>query len=334
MMVPYGSLVGAWFDPFVLALAALVIDLLFGDPGLLYRRVPHPVQLIGRGIGLCARALNRPAWATSARRLGGVLTVIVIVGLAATVGWLLGAGFRSIGNDLWGGALEALTASTLIAFKGLHDHVHRVAQGLARGLEAGRDAVRHIVGREADALDEAGVARSAIESAAENLSDAVVAPLFWYLILGLPGLGAYKALNTLDSMIGYRSDEFQAFGWAAARLDDLVNLIPARLTGLLLALSAAFLPGARPEQALRAMARDARHHRSPNAGWPEAAMAGALDIRLGGPRTYRHESVEQRWIGAHRDAHAADIVRALRLNRGVAGLLALGLAAIAVWRFL
>ena len=186
-----------------------------------------------------------------------------------------------------------------------------LAQG---GVPAGREAVRHIVGRDPASLDRHGVARAAIESLAENFGDGVVAPVFWYLVLGLPGLFAYKAANTLDSMIGHRTPHYRAFGWAAARFDDLLNLAPARLGGLLLAAAALFARDARPDRALWVMLRDARKHRSPNAGWPEGAMAGALGLALAGPRRYAEGMVSDPWVGdGTARAGVGDIARALRL---------------------
>jgi adenosylcobinamide-phosphate synthase len=182
------------------------------------------------------------------------------------------------------------------------------------GLEAGRYAVSRIVGRDPQSLDEHGVARAAIESLAENFADAVVAPVFWYLILGLPGLVLYKTVNTLDSMVGYRNDKYRAFGWASARLDDALNLIPARLAGMIIATAALFAAKGNPVRSVRTMITDARHHKSPNSGWPEAAMAGALDLALGGPRKYPGLVVDEKWIGRGRArATVADIDRALHL---------------------
>jgi adenosylcobinamide-phosphate synthase len=205
--------------------------------------------------------------------------------------------------------------TALLAQRSLYDHVSAVATALDRyGLDGGREAIRHIVGRDSQSLDEDGVGRAAIESLAENFSDGVVAPVFWFLVLGLPGICAYKAVNTLDSMIGHRSDRYRAFGWAAARLDDVANLVPARLAGLLIAIAAVLTTRASGKDALMTMVRDARKHRSPNAGWPEAAMAGALDLSLAGPRQYGGERVEDAWIGeGSEDAGANDIRRALGL---------------------
>lgn len=307
-------------------LAALLIDAGFGEPVWLYARIPHPVVVIGRVVAALDITLNREVLPEGTRRALGVaaLAVLVLTALipAAIVSALLGA--------LPGGWLvESVLASTLIAQRSLYDHVAAVADALERdGLAAGRRAVSMIVGRDPESLDRPGVARAAIESCAENFSDGVTAPVFWFALLGLPGLVAYKAINTADSMIGHRTPRHEAFGWASARLDDLVNLIPARLSGLLIALVAP-LAGGRFGDALGAMTGDARHHRSPNAGWPEAAMAGALGIALAGPRRYGGHAVEDRWMnaGGRREADAADIRAALRLLAGAC--VAQGL--VAVW---
>jgi len=248
------------------------------------------------------------------RRGRGVVTVVVLVGAAAALGWVVAFLCR---GSLLGAAVEAVLVAVLVAQKSLFDHVAAVAQALERGgLRAGREAVRHIVGRDPASLDAHGVARAAIESLAENFGDGVVAPVFWYLLLGLPGLFAYKMANTLDSMIGHEGPRYRAFGWAAARFDDLANFIPARLGGLLLAVAALFAKGCRPGRAVAIMLRDAKKHRSLNAGWPEGAMAGALGLALAGPRRYADGVVADPWIGEG-SARAAipDIVRALALYR-------------------
>jgi adenosylcobinamide-phosphate synthase len=222
-------------------------------------------------------------------------------------------------------------ATTLSAQKSLSDHVEAVARGLDDGLVAGRDAVSRIVGRDPESLDRPGVARAAIESLAENFSDGVVAPAFWLAVGGLAGGVAYKAANTADSMIGHRTPRHEAFGWAAARFDDLVNLPASRLTALLLVGAAALVPGADAGAAWRAVWRDAGKHRSPNAGWPEAAMAGALGLALAGPRIYGGVKVDDAFMGdgGRRDATAADIRRALRLFWVADVLLMAVLAAVA-----
>ncbi len=300
-------------------LLALLIDAVIGDPAALYARVPHPVVLIGRAIGFAEARLNRPTLGRAARIALGGLLVAVLVGLAVLGGGAIARGLAALPL---GWVAEALVASTLLAGRSLYDHVRAVAAGLEAGLAEGRAMVGRIVGRDPDSLDRAGVARAAIESLAENFSDGVVAPAVWYLVFGLPGLLAYKTVNTLDSMIGHRSERYEAFGKIAARLDDVANLIPARLTGLLLVAAALFVPGAQAGRAWAAMWHDAGRHRSPNAGWPEAAMAGALDLALAGPRRYGPTLVDDPWMGNGRaDLDAADIRRALELYCCCMGLL-------------
>lgn len=270
----------------------MVLDAVLGEPKWLWDRMPHPAVVMGRLIGWLDRTLN----SGNDRKSKGIL---VIAGL--TLGaWLLGLVLSEL-PDL--GVIEIAIVAILLAQKSLVDHVAQVARALETGLEDGRQAVAQIVGRDVDALDRSGVARSAIESAAENLSDGVIAPALAYLILGLPGLIAYKIINTADSMIGYRTERHEEFGWASARLDDLVNWLPARLTaGLIL------LAKARPDL-WRLVLRDARLHRSPNAGWPEAAMAGVLDVALSGPRSYNGVMGEQPFVHARgqRDLGPEDI---------------------------
>ena len=238
-------------------------------------------------------------------------------GVAAVAGLLLAAGLPAWALQIaalhwlprpWAVALLAIAASSLLAQRSLRQHVAAVADGLAHGLAGGRAAVAHIVGRDPDSLDGPGVARAAIESLAENFSDGVVAPAFWCALLGLPGIAIYKAVNTADSMIGHRTPRHEAFGWAAARLDDVVNLPASRLAALLLAVAG----GPRFGPAARAVWRDAGRHRSPNAGWPEAAMAGVLGLRLAGPRVYGAVMVQDGWMGDGRAAaDASDIRRGL-----------------------
>jgi adenosylcobinamide-phosphate synthase len=312
------TLVGT-HDRLLLLFFGLVLDALFGDMTAVFRVIPHPVVLAGRAIGAFDRKLNRPHRGSAALRFRGIVTVLVLVPAAAAIGWAIAALCRP---GFGGAVVEILTIAVLLAWRSLHDHVLRVAVALGRyGIAGGRNAVAQIVGRNPASLDESGVARAAIESLAENFSDGVVAPIFWYLVLGLPGLFAYKMANTLDSMIGHKSEEYLAFGWAAARFDDLANLIPARLSGVLLAIAALFARGAAAGRATRIMLRDARRHRSPNAGWPEAAMAGALGLSLAGPRHYAEGWVSDAWVGdGTAQATPEDIVRALGLYR-LAGLL-------------
>jgi adenosylcobinamide-phosphate synthase len=284
---------------------------------------------MGRLIGMLDRALNRETLRFVSRRLAGFLAILVIVAVAAVMGHLLE---RSVLRLPFGTGLAAIGASTLIAQRSLYDHVRRVAVSLEKdGICAARAAVSHIVGRDPQALDEAGVARAAIESLAENFSDGVVAPVFWLAAAGLAGGAAYKAINTADSMIGHRTPRHQAFGFAAARLDDLVNLPASRLAGLLIVAGATLTAGASPAAAWRTLRRDAARHRSPNAGYPEAAMAGALGLALAGPRVYGGVEIADAMMGdGRRLATAADIraalalyIRADAILVGIVGALAL-----------
>jgi len=299
-------------DPLLLLLAALALDMVVGDLPGAFRFVPHPVVAIGRAVDWFDRRLNRERRDPRTRRVRGVLTVALLVLAAAALGTALALLLRGL---RFGWAIEILLVAILLAQRSLFDHVAAVGRALSDGgIVGGREAVRHIVGRDPHSLDEHGVARAAIESLAENFSDGVVAPAFFYALFGLPGLFVYKTANTLDSMIGHSSPRYLQFGWAAARFDDLLNLVPARLSGLLLAAAAVAVPEAHVAPAFRVMLRDAGKHRSPNAGWPEAATAGALDLALAGPRRYEGVVVNDPWLGDGRArATTADIGRALRL---------------------
>jgi len=299
-------------DPLVLLFMAIAVDAALGDMPWLFRLIPHPVVVIGTAIGRLEQRLNRPDRSERARLWRGAVVTVALVLAALAVGTLVSFLARAIPH---GWLAEVFFAGVLLAQRSLFEHVHDVAVALRdTGLEAGRYAVSRLVGRDPSTLDAHGVIRAAIESLAENFSDGVVAPVFWYALLGLPGLLAYKTVNTLDSMIGYRSDRYRAFGKVAARLDDAMNLIPARLAGLLLVLATPFVPKGRPLGALVTMLRDARKHRSPNSGWPEAACAGALDLALGGPRRYPGNVTVDVWIGRGRArADLADLHRALHL---------------------
>jgi adenosylcobinamide-phosphate synthase len=305
-------------DMLLLVAAALLLDAAIGDPDWLWRRAPHPVVWIGNAIGWLERRLNRERWSSQRRKLAGVVTIVLLVAMAILIGALL----TDLLHGHWVGFIvEALIASVLIAQRSLYQHVARVHRAFAEGgLPAAREAVAMIVGRDPERLDEAGVARAAIESTAENFSDGIVAPAFWLALLGLPGLIAYKAINTADSMIGHRTDRYIDYGWAAARLDDLVNLVPARLSGLLIALAAPSAGGS-IVASFRIMLRDARHHRSPNAGWPESTMAGALGIALSGPRVYAEGVANEPYLNPQgRVAEPNDIRRALRVYAVACGL--------------
>ncbi|WP_245580287.1 adenosylcobinamide-phosphate synthase CbiB [Niveispirillum irakense] len=307
----------------ILLSLALLLEALAGYPDPLYRAIRHPVVWIGAVISALDRHLNQPDQAPARRRAAGIVSVVILVGGAVAIGISLQALVLALLPGWPGMVLLALLASSLLAQRSLYRFVAAVPAGLRKGgLTGGRQAVAHIVGRDPESLDEAGVSRAAIESLAENFSDGVVAPAFWLAVGGLPGILAYKAINTADSMIGHRTPRHEAFGWAAARLDDLVNLPASRLTALLLAGAACMTRGASAAAALAAVRRDARHHRSPNAGWPEAAMAGALGLRLAGPRRYAGHVVDDHWMGDGRaDAGATDIEKALRLYVRSLGLL-------------
>ncbi|MET4101804.1 adenosylcobinamide-phosphate synthase [Roseovarius sp. MBR-78] len=302
-------------------LVGLAIDLALGWPSWLHARIGHPVTWLGAVIAALERLGNRGGRSI---RIGmGALCVALVVALAVGPALLVQ---RVLPEGLWGVVIGGLLAWPLIALRSMHTHVAAVAAPLLRGdLEAARAAVAMIVGRDPALLDGAGVARAAIESLAENTGDGIVAPVFWGVVAGLPGIATYKAVNTLDSMIGHRNARYEAFGKVAARLDDLANLIPARITGVLFALAAPRYMA----RALRIMWRDARAHRSPNAGWSEAAMAGALGVRLSGPRAYGDRVSEEPWLnGAARDPGAADVRRALRLYARAMALMALALGAL------
>jgi adenosylcobinamide-phosphate synthase len=317
----------ALHDRLLLLSCGLALDALFGEMGPLFRALPHPVALAGRAIAALERRLNRPQRTERAKRVRGVITTALLVGAAAA----LGCAVPLLCQTSRLGALEAFLVAVLLAQRSLFEHVAAVAAALARGgLGEARVAVSRIVGRDPMRLDGAGVARAAIESLAENFSDGVVAPAFWYLVGGLPGIFAYKMANTLDSMIGHKSERYRAFGWAAARLDDVLNLVPAPLSGLLLAGAAALGRDTCAERALAIMLRDGRRHRSPNAGWPEAAMAGALGLALAGPRHYAEGTVTDPYLGDGTPfATAGDIGRALGLY--VRACLLLAALTIGVW---
>jgi adenosylcobinamide-phosphate synthase len=309
-----------------LTFLALLIELCVGYPDWLVRAIGHPVTWIGRLIGTLDAAWNRPGGDPATRRALGIVCVMLLILAAGAVSWGLQRGLLA----LPGGIIAlAVLASTLLAQRSLYAHVARVADALEHhGLAAGRAAVAQIVGRDTAALDEAGVARAAIESLAENFSDGVVAPALWMAIAGLPGGAIYKAINTADSMIGHRTERHEAFGWAAAQLDDLVNLPASRLSALLLVAAAVAHGPERAAAAWRTTWRDAPRHRSPNAGYPEAAMAGALGLALAGPRVYGGVTVEDALMGdGRRDAMAGDIRMALSLYRRADGIL-IGIAAV------
>jgi adenosylcobinamide-phosphate synthase len=270
---------------------AMVADAVLGEPDAIWMRVPHPAVLMGQLIDRLDRRMNHGP----VRKIMGVAATAMLVTGGAGFGFLL-----HILPDR--GLVEIAVVAVLLAQKSLVDHVRAVADGLRRSLAEGRKTVAMIVGRDTAAMTEPDVVRAAIESAAENLSDGVIAPIFWYLIAGLPGIIVYKAVNTADSMIGHRTPKHEAFGWAAARLDDVLNLIPARLTAILIAVTHRHFDPA-------PILRDGPLHRSPNAGWPEAAMAVVLNVALSGPRSYHGEMRDFPWVWAEgrRDPGPRDI---------------------------
>jgi adenosylcobinamide-phosphate synthase len=292
---------------------ALLVEGAIGYPTWLFRTIRHPVVWIGSLLEWLDRCLNRDSMADLHRRATGVLSLAVILGIAI----LSATAIQVLASRMPFRLILMLIGSTLFAQRSLATHVRSVGDALERGgHDMAREAVSHIVGRNPNSLDEAGVIRAAIESLAENFSDAVVAPALWCALAGLPGLAAYKTVNTADSMIGHRTPRHAAFGWAAARLDDAVNLPASRLAALWLVLAAWFHPRADAQAAWRAVWRDARHHRSPNAGWPEAAMAGALSLRLAGPRVYGTTRIEDAWMGnGCPQATMSDLRQALSLYR-------------------
>jgi adenosylcobinamide-phosphate synthase len=315
-------------------LVALLLETFFGYPDQVLRAIGHPAIWMGQLIDDLDRLLNHEAAPDLIRRIMGAFAIVVLTAIVGIVAYAIELSLTALP---FAAVSIALVGSTLIAQHSLYRHVAAVAAALEQnGLAAGRDAVSHIVGRDVDALDEAGVARAAIESLAESFSDGVVAPAFWLTLAGLAGAAVYKAINTADSMIGHRTPRHQAFGFAAARLDDLVNLPASRLSALLIVMAAAITPGASAVNAWRAVKRDARQHRSPNAGYPEAAMAGALGLALAGPRVYDGVKVDDAVMGNGRAAATAtDIHAALDLYQsadavliGLVALLALLLTAL------
>lgn len=275
-----------------LLIPAMILDAAFGEPKWLWSRLPHPAVLMGKLVQALDDRLNEG----EGRQVKGVLAVAVLVFVGLLLGWIL---------SWFGSLVSVLIAAILIAQRSLIDHVRAVATGLQNDLDAGRSAVAMIVSRDTATMTGPQIARSAIESGAENFSDGVIAPAFWFLVAGLPGLLIYKLINTADSMIGYRTEAYEDFGWAAARLDDVLNILPARLSALLIAL----VTGRAGDWG--EISADARKHRSPNAGWPEAAMARALGVALAGPRSYDGEMRPFAWVNASgsKSASAHSITR-------------------------
>jgi adenosylcobinamide-phosphate synthase len=304
---------------FIMVLLALLLDYFIGEPEKIWDRYPHPATLMGRAVNWLDEKLNTG----DARQIRGFVAVAALILVALVPGliveWLNGIPYLGYLVNV----LEIVIAAVLIAHKSLVDHVRDVATALQQGLPQGRNAVSMIVGRDTGALSESDVSRAAIESAAENFSDGVVAPVFWFLLLGLPGILIYKIINTADSMIGYQNEEYAEFGFAAAKLDDLLNWVPARITAGLICL--AYFD----RTAMDVVFEDADLHRSPNAGWPEAAMAGVLDVALAGPRSYAGQMTDDLFVNSRgkRELNSSDILDAVKvLNRSwfaLAGFFAL-----------
>lgn len=294
---------------FLVLLVALILDRFVGDPDWLWHRFPHPVVWFGKLIDLAEQQFNQSHLGDAQREKLGFATIAALLIAAIVVGWIFSTVFDGLG--IVGVALEIIVVALFLAQKSLADHVRRVAIGISEGgLEGGRKAVSMIVGRSPESLDEAGVCRAAIESLAENASDGVVAPAFWYAVFGLPGLLAYKMLNTADSMIGHRTERYRDFGRASAQLDDLANWLPARLTAIFILCSKSISD---IEENAMSVRRNAKIHRSPNAGWPESAMALVLGIALGGPRIYDGDVADEPFLNAsgRRELNANDINAAL-----------------------
>lgn len=303
---------------------AMLLDLALGWPAPIYAKIGHPVTWIGAMIDWIDARFNVETESNFARRMAGVATLVIVVALTALPMIIAQALLPASGVGM---VLGGILAWPFVAMRSMYVHVKAVLTPLQTGeLAAAQNAVSMIVGRDPSVLTQEGVARAALESLAENSSDGIVAPLFWGLVFGLPGIAAYKAVNTLDSMIGHRNARFEYFGWASARFDDLVNLLPARLTGALFA-----VVSDNPRQAFAVMRRDAGLHRSPNAGWPEAAMASALSVRLSGPRIYGNRVAEEPWVNeGAADPTASELAQGLAIYRKAMAVLGAAFVAIAI----
>ena len=312
-----------------LALLALLFELVAGYPDWIAKRIGHPVAWMGRLISFLDTRLNREDADSGTRRRGGAIALFVLLLIVGSIAFTLETALLLLP---FGMIITAVVCSVFIAQRSLYTHVANVGEALEDGdLPKARNAVAHIVGRDTADLDEAGIARAAIESLSENFSDGVVAPVFWIVLLGLTGGALYKAVNTADSMIGHRNARHEEFGKSAAQLDDVVNLPSSRLSGFLIVAAAALGGGASAVDAWQAMSRDAAKHVSPNAGYPEAAMAGALGLSLGGPHAYDGAETQSAWLGdGRREANAADVQAALALYGRADGLLIALVFALAV----
>ncbi|MGJ8527526.1 adenosylcobinamide-phosphate synthase CbiB [Maritalea sp.] len=295
----------------ILVFAATLFERFVGYPRPLLNAVGHPVMWMGKLIDILEKRGNDPLLSQERRRRNGYVMLAILIAVTLVITVFISA---LLPSGPLGWAVKIFLASTLIAQKELGRAVGAVAEGLRSSLSEGREAVSHIVGRDAKELGEDGVARGAIESLAENTSDGIIAPIFYLFFFGLPGIAVYKAINTADSMVGHKNERFSAFGFASAKLDDFANFLPARLSAFLFAATARFSKQMDSDAAWRSVKRDAKHHRSPNAGWPEAALAGAIGVKLGGVRNYDGETVELATMGEGKEVlEADDIDRALKL---------------------
>jgi adenosylcobinamide-phosphate synthase len=303
----------------IIAPLALLLERIAGySPGLI-TLIGHPVMWFGAIISNLEQRLNTRDKAPEQLRQAGIVGLLILLGAVLVTTLAIQAVLAAIP---FGWLIELLLATTFLAQKELGRAVRAVADALGISLDSGREAVSHIVGRDPQALDEAGVSRAAIETLAESTSDGIVAPWFWLVLLGLPGMALYKAINTADSMVGHLSPRYRHYGWAAAKLDDAVNWLPARLTAVLVTVACFFVPQASPGKAWAITQRDASKHASPNAGWPEAAFAGALGFALGGPRSYEGAPIELPTLGEGKSALVgSDILRALVLYRATLNVL-------------
>ena len=328
MIEPVQHILIFFQNPAAIVLSALFLDMAFGDPRRLYDMVPHPVVIVGKMISFLDTYLNRVYFFNWARFALGAVASLLTIFLFTIFAFLL---VGELDGTAYGFLVEVILGSTLIAFRGLYDAVRDVRDGLQNSLKEGRIAVNMIVGRDPNSLNESGVIRAAVESLAENFSDGTVAPVFWFAVFGLPGLMAYKVINTLDSMIGHHNDRFEYFGKFAARLDDVANFIPARLTGLLICTATFFMPDANTKAAFKCLFSDAQGHKSVNAGWQEAAFAGALNFSLAGPRQYGGVMTDDVWMNAagRKDLTPEDLNKALKLY-GLSGILLAGILMVVI----
>ena len=293
-------------------ISALIVDWVIGDPDCIWKRISHPVVLFGKLIETADRRLNCTSYSKGRRRLFGILLIFLLVAIAVLIGLIVTAVFS---GSVYGHLAIIIIASIFISQKSMYKHVHTVLSALqSKNISEGRIAVSKIVGRDTSQLEETELVRASIESLSENFSDGVVAPAFWFLIFGLPGLIAYKIINTADSMIGHKNEKYCDFGWASARLDDLVNFVPSRISGLLVSICAPVVGGSF-RKSIQTQISDAKLHNSPNAGWPESAMAGVLDVALAGPRVYHTHKVEGQWINVNgrKELNVRDLSNSIRI---------------------